>query len=439
MSTELEQKLFWLEYKQIGIKLSRFHAIFYKMWTYGRPVLTTKIPTAAALFDRNGQSFKFMFNPDFWAELSDYDRAFVVCHECMHMILNHGLRGQSARKHGRQEQANIAMDLAVNHLLEDHFGFNRKLLGPSLRDKSLFNEDFYPKIDPNIQFSSDDSFEVHYVRISKLIDEGKLKEITVVSFDDHSYLEPNESNGAESKLRATARELNSNEREKLVNSIKDDYKKAGNERGMLWVDINASRPRKKQKWTTCFKKWTHNSLYHDDDREENFMRIDRRFAAMEKTIGNILLPGDNPTYLKKKELKRIQICLFLDVSGSCMHLAEHFVQAARTMPPDRFDIRAFTFDTEVKPINIYDEEIQVGGGTSFTCIEEYIQNNLLTTAKKTYPKCICVYTDGCGDNVMPVHPERWYWFLTDNHSKDCIPKNSNMFHLADFVPHLESI
>lgn len=428
-----ETKVFWVEYKQIGTKLSRFHGIFYKMWNYGIPVLTTRIPTAAAMFDKDGQSFKFLFNPDFWGELNDYDRSFVVAHECLHMLLNHGRRGQFANKNGHHQQANVAMDLAINHMLEDHFGFNRKLLGKALRDKSLYNEDFYPE---GTQYTSQDSFEEHYARISKLIEQGKIKEITYIGFDDHSYLEPNETSGAEAKMKKIARELTAQEKEKLKNSV--GGKQAGNEEGMFWLDIAATRPRKKRKWTQAFKQWTHNSLYHDDDREENFMRIDRRFAAMESSIGNLLLPGENPTYLKKKELKRIQLCLFLDVSGSCVHLKDYFFEAARSMPTDRFEIRGFTFDTEVNEVDIYTDRIVGGGGTTFTCIENYIKTNLVK-GKSKYPRCVCVYTDGYGDHVMPTHPERWYWFVTTEHSVDCIPNNSNIFHLADFIPNVTSV
>lgn len=429
-----EQKVFWTEFTAISQKLKKFTGIFYKMWSYGWPVLTTKIPTAAALFDKNGQSFKFLFNPEFWATLNDYDRAFVVSHECLHMLLNHGKRGQFAQRTGRQEQANIAMDLAVNHMLEDYFGFNRKLLGQALRGKTLFNEDFYPE---GVSYTSEDSFEEHYLRITNLINEGKLKEEEVVcnGFDDHSYMKPNETTGADSKLKKIARELTAEEKKKLAEAC---GKKAGTEEGMYWLDINASRPRKKREWVQCFRKWTHNSLYHDDDREENFMRIDRRLLAVQKQIGNLLLPGENPTYLKKKELRRIQLCLFLDVSGSCVHLKDYFFEAARSMPTDRFEIRGFTFDTSVQEVDIYTDRIVGGGGTSFTCIEEYIQTHL-AVGKKKYPKCVCVYTDGYGDNVNPIHPERWYWFLTSEHSQDCIPKDSNMFYLADFIPHVDSV
>jgi DNA-binding cell septation regulator SpoVG len=422
---EEEVRIRFLELKAVATKLAKFHGIFYKMWSYGNPVWTRKIDTAAAVFNEKGNAFKFMFNPDFWAKLNDYDRAFIVSHECLHVLLNHGSRGLFATRTGHHEQANIAMDLAINHMLEDQFGFSRKLLGEEIRDKLVYNETFYPS---GTQFASDDTFEEHYVRISRLIESGKIKEIKVPGLDDHSYMQPNEK-GGDAHIRETAKELSANERQKLVDAVKKSYKQAGNERGLNWLDINASRPRKKRKWEQCVKLWNHNAIFHDDDLEENFMKPDRRLGYFQPKAEHFFLPGDNPTYIKKKDRKRIKLFLFLDVSGSCVHLKDYFFEAGRTFPPERFEVRAFTFNTEVQEVDIYTDKIIGNGGTSFTCIENYINEHF-----PKYPKNVFVFTDGYGDNVNPLHPERWYWFMTEEHGTECIPTTSNIFHLSDFVP-----
>lgn len=430
-SPEEERRIFFLDLKSVGVRLAKFHGIFYKMWSYGKPVLTTKIPTAAAVFDDTGRAYKFMFNPEFWNKLTDYDRAFIVAHECLHVLLNHGQRGMLAFRNGRKDQANVAMDLAVNHMLEDYFGFNRKLLGQEIRDKLVYGETFYP---PGTEFATDDSFEQHYVRISKLIQSGKIKEIIVPGLDDHSYLAPNEQ-GGESHIREVAKELSSSERQKLAEGLKKELgKEAGNEAGLNWLDINASRPRKKRKWEHYVKLWNYNALFNDSDREENFMKTDRRLAYFEKSE-NFFLPGDNPSYIKVKDRKKVRVYLFLDVSGSCVHLKDYFFEAARTLPPERFEVRGFTFNTEVREVNIYTDKIVGDGGTSFTCIDKYIETNF----GNKYPKCVFVFTDGYGDNVAPRYPERWYWFLTDENSQSCIPNNSNVFHLSDFVPNVTKV
>lgn len=418
---------FWLEWKRLSYKLQNYHSIFFKMWSYGKPVVTNQIPTAAVTFDKEGTAFKFLINPDFWATLNDYDKCFVICHECLHILLNHGRRAKGALGGPMRDLANIAMDLSTNHMLEDHFQFDRNRLSKVLQG-GMFNETFYPA---GTKYNNDDFYEQHYNRIVQLIKEDKIK-VTYVMMDDHSMLCPNEDNNAEQALGKIAKELSGGEKNKLVNALKNPYAQAGDQRGLAWLDINVARPRRKRRWCDLVKKVTEKERLEIDDREENFMNEDRKYTFMEQVLnGAFLLPGENTTYLKKKERRRIKIFLYLDVSGSCVHLKDDFFIAARTLPREVFDVRGFTFDTAVEEVNIYTDKIVGGGGTSFSIIEESVKE---ASAGK-YPKCVFIFTDGQGDQVRPIHPERWYWFLTPEgtHSKECIPGTSNIYLLEDFT------
>src|SRR4051812_38321676 len=83
------------------------HALFYQCWQMGKPTFTDQVETAAVAFNKDGDYIDFLFNPEFWAGLSHYDRLFVVCHECLHVILNHGHRSKNATDKYR---ANKALD-----------------------------------------------------------------------------------------------------------------------------------------------------------------------------------------------------------------------------------------------------------------------------------------------------------------------------------------
>jgi hypothetical protein len=49
-----------------------------------------------------------------------------------------------------------------------------------------------------------------------------------------------------------------------------------------------------------------------------------------------------------------------------------------------------------------------------------------------YPNAVWILTDGYGNQVKPLHPEKWHWFLTEGGVKNYIDEKSNVFSLKDF-------
>src|ERR1700744_3478315 len=85
------------EYFEYARELEDHHALFYAIWQIGKPWFTEIIPTAAVAFDKEGHDcVQFVFNPHFWERLTLYERLFVICHEALHVILNHGFRALNA-------------------------------------------------------------------------------------------------------------------------------------------------------------------------------------------------------------------------------------------------------------------------------------------------------------------------------------------------------
>ena len=121
--------------------LERHDVLFYKLWDMGVPSINKQIKTARVCFNKNGNLVSFEFNPKYWNKLSNYERAFVIAHESLHVILNHGKRIFPKTKE-EHKTANVAMDIAVNEMLLGGFYFERdivlKFFIHSIRESILF-------------------------------------------------------------------------------------------------------------------------------------------------------------------------------------------------------------------------------------------------------------------------------------------------------------
>jgi hypothetical protein len=123
-SPEHQLKISNEEWFEISLALEPHHAVFYKVWQMGKPIFNDQIETAGVQFDENGDFIWFHFNPHFWRRLQFKDKLFVICHEALHIILNHGLRTRDCGRSNR-EAVNVALDLVINHSLVTGFGFDR--------------------------------------------------------------------------------------------------------------------------------------------------------------------------------------------------------------------------------------------------------------------------------------------------------------------------
>ena len=91
------------DYQNILLKPQDFHAIFYSSWKMSKPFFSDTISTACVTFDKEGNFLKFIFNKSFWDDCSEYERLFVICHETLHVILNHGIRFKDCKNNKMQE------------------------------------------------------------------------------------------------------------------------------------------------------------------------------------------------------------------------------------------------------------------------------------------------------------------------------------------------
>jgi predicted metal-dependent peptidase len=422
------------EWYEISNALEPHHAVFYKLWQMGKPIFDERIPTACVQFDKEGQFVVFRFNPKFWQELDLQNRLFVICHEALHIVLNHGVRAIDAKINA--QAANVAMDVVVNHTLVEKFGFDRK---------NIDNQENYCWVDTVFKDreplpETDEAFEHYYNLFEKTYGDGGMGDGEAGSpqtVDDHSGMGQNGDDWGDviDKLNEG---LSDEEKETLKDTVKKHFQKpsdkssedspAGTDTGGQWVFAGGPKAVKKQKWETIIRNWAAKSMKESDRDVEQWARLNRRLTMLPREM---ILPSEMEVDDFYDEKNKIDVWFFLDTSGSCWNLKDRFFTAAESLPEKRFNLRLFCFDTTVAETTLASRKIYGGGGTSFWIIEDHIQK-VMKNEKAQYPKAVFIITDGHGDNVKPQFAKNWHWFLTQGGSKVYISKESNIYNLGDF-------
>lgn len=424
----------------------------------GQPVFTEQIETAAVQFDNGGDFVRFLFNPKFWDGLSAHDKLFVICHEALHLILNHGVRIKDSVD---REACNKALDIVVNHMLVRSFGFIRE----NIKDWKDFcwvdtifkTKDGSPPLDKNNRIiPTDESFE-YYINLFKKMDisdggggssgsgkgKGKGKGKGQRTVDDHSKLG---ENAGDEVIDQLDKNLADEDKETLQKVIGEHFQpgglKPGTGTGGQWHFVKTKKL-VKRKWETIIKKWSVKYLKIAEKFHEQWSRLNRRFLFLPN---DLFLPSEMEIDIKHNQKGRIQVYFYMDTSGSCWHMKDRFFQAAESLPKDKFDVRLFCFDTVVQETKVEAKRVYGGGGTSFGIIEESIQEEIKKGGGK-YPEAIFIATDGEGTKVNPEKPEKWHWLIAShlplkkvsgvgrfvhNPVMDLVPKQCNLYDLQEF-------
>lgn len=427
---------------RIASELEMYDSVFYQLWNLGSPMLSTEIPTAAVAFnDTDGQLMYFILNPTFWESLSFEQKKFVICHESLHVIYQHGVRFSGLNK----QLANYAADIVINHALINRFGFSRQEIDPKniycwvdkFFDSTIsddMNFEYYYNLllqqKPNTENESDgDSGDESNNNSpsgtgNNQSQSNNAQSQNSVLVDDHNF------DGDASKILEKLGEiLPESSKNKLKEMLNDDQSTltAGSVAGNQWLIVKVENVKKKKKWETVINKWALKYMKDADKCTEQWARLNRRMTMLPR---DMFLPSDMEIEDREKDNKKIEVWFFQDTSGSCSGFAKRFFTAAKTLPTERFKVRLFCFDTSVYETSLESGKLYGFGGTSFTCIEHAIQR-IIKQENIKYPEATFVVTDGYGDVVRPQYPKKWYWFLSHNYTQ-CIPKESHVFMLKDY-------
>ncbi len=454
------------EWHEILLGLETHHGVFYKLWEMGMPIFTPQVDTAAVSFNKGGDFVQFVFNPEFWHRCTPYERTFVICHEALHVILNHGVRIKDSKD---RQSCNIALDVVVNHMLTRCFGFDRTQI--SNWEKLCWVDTVFKKEDGTIKkdnkgkpIGDDDSFEFYLTMLDKhgmpecgkgKQGEGQPCQGTIGSgsgqgsedgdgdglqtLDDHDVMDGSK-NAWEEVIDRLNEGLSDEEKATIKEALDKHFQatpsqRAGTETGGMWHIAQVGKVKRKQKWESVIKKWVQKRLRTKDDDQEQWSRLNRRLVLLPPEM---FLPSNMEIEEEVRDKHKIKVRFYLDTSGSCWHLKDRFFAAAMTIPEDRFEVQLFCFDTQVVPTDIVGKKMFGGGGTSFRIIEQDIQTAMHgKDGDGKYPDAIFVMTDGYGDKVTPQMPERWYWFIDGGMTVKSLcptycPEECAVYKLSDF-------
>lgn len=421
---------------ELTSSLSKYNELFYALHEIGVPTLTTTVETACVGF-RNDDTLLFHFNPEWMDTLTDYEVKFVFCHEALHIVYQHGLRGKSMMF---RNIANIAADICVNDSLIYHFCFERERL-PKLGlvknhdDKkdtktysAWFDNVFSPEMIAAYDIRRGQNMEYYY-NILTSIHKEELDAILAIieSMDDHEILI---ETSTEENNKATAERIEgelSNPR-KLQGLIEHQLSSpAGSGGATGWTFVPRKKVRKNDRWEQIIMQWAKSRIksYY----KQRFINEPRRYMDVLSKRKDVSLPGPHECKMKIPQKKKV--LAFLDVSGSCTDLAPTFFYALESIPKEYFEVIPFAFDTSVVAINMEDRRLPSGGGTSFCILEDAVQSYMKENNEQ-YPEGIFVLTDGYGDDIKPQIGARWHWFLSKGGSKQNIPDDCHVYDLEKY-------
>lgn len=415
------------EFDETVSQLYEHYSVFNIMAGFAYPYFTTDLDTACITFNDIGSNLDFLFNPDFWQKCNNETRKFVVCHEALHVLFNHGRRITeilSKKSQNLMMYANVAMDIVINELLISEFNFKKEEINIS----ACFIDTVF-KDTTNIERNK--SFEYYYNLLIE--DSANVNDsIKGLLLNDHKNLIGMPEKILEELAKSISENLTSDEIQKINNFSKGIVGEPPLE-GLI-ERVCLVKKTKKKKWESIIKYWTAKSYNLVD--EEQWARRSRRLTNEFSKNGKLLLPSDYETEGSIKD--RLDVFFFLDCSGSCFHLSDRFFKAAASLDPKKFNVRLFGRTTTAREVFLDKKDsinFSGGGSDDFRCMERKIQELLKSGDIKKYPSAVFHITDGydCSGHLMKCEkPERWHFFLTGSSTKNWIPKGCHIHYLSDF-------
>lgn len=388
------------EVEEIARSIEELHAVFQVFWGLASIEYLPnrhKLRTAAVCFPRGGKP-RMALNYGFWNSLDDDGKLFVIAHECLHVLLDHGLRNAKSVEGATPKLVNIAQDIAINEMIRSLFHFNRDRIQGW--QKYCWIDTCF---DDWQNIERDQSF-VYYLK--KLIEQGKDIDPEILGAHEEELADfgASDDNDEVPTAERLAQDLTAAELEALIKASEKSEGR-GNELSPYNAIIEARQPAKLDIKDLVEKMKRSASGGHNVKIIDTFAREDRRFGNLGR---DFILPGKRQ---EPKPKKKLLTATFFDVSGSCMSYFNKFLAISQAFAdePEYFDLRQHLFDTKVTEFQLGDK-LGVGGGTRFDIIEIRCQE--LAEEYGRYPDLVVVVTDGDGNSVRPEHPGKWLWILT---------------------------
>ncbi|MCR5324917.1 MAG: VWA-like domain-containing protein [Lachnospiraceae bacterium] len=314
----------------------------------------------------NGKSISY--NPDFFAELSEGQRNYVLLHEVLHILLLHWKR-QAGRN---RELWNIACDYVVNGII-DHKICTYNILGWIKIERppyGCFVKGYYHG-EPAEQFYKELYGKLKN-KIKALTDRGegnggilKVNGMYAVEIDKVHVRTPADLAEAQEQSESEVAEAETFIKE----LVKDTIKRRGTAGCYIPEQIVKLTESKKLPWN----KLLYEFLEEKVDEESSYLTPERKYIHMD-----LIIPG-----LSKTEDELGEIWAFVDTSGSIAgnELDQFMTQLYRIAKEFRCIFNIAFWDTKVSDVfeNVTNKEDVLkcrprhSGGTDIDCVYDYIR------------------------------------------------------------------
>ncbi len=303
---------------------------------------------------------RLIFDPEFAEALNDRELQFVMLHEVLHCVLNHCVRGKELDS----KIYNVACDIVVNSTIFQMWGLKTYLLNG---EEPMH---IAPDGKEGYQYNAEEIYEMLL---------KKRKPINLqAQFDFHDLW----SGITDSNLLCD--QWNAN--------ILEAGKRCGDSLRLpqsLRKLVEDLQYRSQVDWR---------QLLHDfiqqDDYDYGFLPPDRRFSDQDFFL---------PSYYENEEnghVGNVWVCVDTSASVSNRELTEILYEVKDAVRQVEMEGKISFFDSNItEPVSLTTEEDvrkiapTGGGGTSFSMIFNYMQENL----RDDLPKVILIFTDGYSD------------------------------------------
>lgn len=377
--------------------LRKTHNIFYKYYHQGNPIFVNdgSIGTAAVGIDKTGKRISYYWEQSYWDSLTDYERAFVICHEMLHLIFEHFKR---SKDFDQKHLVNYATDCVINEMLVTDFEFDSSQIRNweqlATFDK-IFEKD-YPGIDRTY------SFEYYYNLLLENADE-----IIVEQLDNHEAFKGDPADVIEVD-------------QGLKDAIKSDEATHGIKPGIgegqeeVYLTGTAYESRV---WQKAIRRWSHDCI---EDDVSQWIKVNRRMSNLPS---NVFLPSHE---VVEDINRKPEVYVFWDVSDSCRSMVEPFRKAILSIPKDKMRLKYFVFDDGVRDAD-FKNSFKAFGGTNIFAVQQKVES------LPKHPDHVWVISDGEFNYFYPKLPERWSFFIGGPHAMTAaIPAGSHIYQFEDF-------
>ena len=206
---------------------------------------------------------------------------------------------------------------------------------------------------------------------------------------------------------------------------------AGNGDSTLLLIAQAKKIVPKRKWETIVHEWASNAL--NSAPVETMAVVPKHLTViLDQLNGRVEGKMNQPIILKEK----IHVAFYADTSGSCVRYYQRFMDAALSLPEDKFDVKLYCFDTRVYPISRKEivekgqASMKGGGGTSF---QPLINETVRIEREEGRRVVNFVITDAEFYDSYSLPEEgrfRWHFMLVDHSSPP--PTGCRKYKLSEF-------